>query len=117
MPIFSLLAVAALCVGSVHDGDTIRTCAGERIRIANIDAPEMRGSPKCQDRRRRGRAGWCDFPLAIRSRDALAAFLQTGPAQIERSGVDRYGRTLATISVGGRDAGDHLIAKGFARRW
>jgi micrococcal nuclease len=115
MTLLNILATAAaLCVGPVHDGDTIRTCAGERVRIANIDAPEMRGSPKCHDRRRKG---WCDYPLAIRSRDTLAAFLRTGPARIERSGVDRYGRTLATISVGGRDAGDHLIAKGLARRW
>lgn len=114
MPFIPLLAAAALCVGPVHDGDTIRTCAGERVRIANIDAPEMRGSPKCNDRRRKG---WCDYPLALRSRDALIAFLQTGPARIDRSGVDRYGRTLATISVGGKDAGDHLIAKGLARRW
>lgn len=117
MPFIPLLAAAALCVGPVHDGDTIRTCAGERVRIANIDAPEMRGSPKCQNRQRRGRPGWCNYPLAIRSRDALIAFLRTGPARIERSGVDRYGRTLATISVGGRDAGDHLIATGLARRW
>ncbi|EHJ57918.1 hypothetical protein NSU_pLA1024 (plasmid) [Novosphingobium pentaromativorans US6-1] len=50
MPI--LLAAAALCMSpSVHDGDTIR-CGRERVRIANIDAPELPNSPKCQDRRR-----------------------------------------------------------------
>ena len=32
------------------DGDTIR-CGRERVRVANIDAPELPGSPKCQDRR------------------------------------------------------------------
>lgn len=47
-----LLAAAALCVSlSVHDGDSIR-CGSERVRIANIDAPELPGSPKCEDRRR-----------------------------------------------------------------
>ncbi|WP_331454158.1 hypothetical protein [Novosphingobium malaysiense] len=30
----------------VHDGDTIR-CGAERIRIMNIDAPELEGSPRC----------------------------------------------------------------------
>lgn len=47
-----VLAAAALCLSpSVHDGDTIR-CGRERVRIANIDAPELPDSPKCQDRRR-----------------------------------------------------------------
>jgi endonuclease YncB( thermonuclease family) len=111
-----LLALIAptLCLAAIHDGDTVRTCAGERVRIANIDAPEMRGSPKC--RRRRGH-GWCDYALAERSRDALAAFLASGRVTIQRSGTDRYRRTLATLAVDGRDAGDYLIAKGVARRW
>lgn len=114
MTALAILAAAALCVGSVHDGDTIRTCSGERIRIANIDAPELPGSPKCQDRRRQG---WCDYRLAVSSRDALAALLATGPVRIQRRGQDRYGRTLATLSVNGHDAGEYLIAQGLARRW
>lgn len=113
MAMLAVLAAAALCVGPVHDGDTIRSCAGERIRIANIDAPEMRGSPKCSRKRR----GWCDYALAVRSRDALSAFLASGRPKIVRTGRDRYGRTLATISVRGRDAGEYLIDQGLARRW
>jgi len=34
---------------------------------------------------------------------------------IERFGTDRYGRTLATVSVGGVDAGDYLILQGPAK--
>lgn len=107
-------AAAPLCIANVHDGDTIRTCEGERIRIENIDAPEMPGSPKCTDRRRRG---WCDYELAARSRDALAAFLARGPVAVSRSGSDKYGRTLATLSVNGRDAGGYLVSLGLARWW
>lgn len=114
MSSLAFLAAAALCVGNVHDGDTLRTCSGERIRIANIDAPEMPGSPKCQDRRKQG---WCDYRLAERSRDALADFLASGRATIRRTARDRYGRTLATVAVDGRDAGEYLIARGLARRW
>ena len=114
MSVLALLASAALCVGPVHDGDTFRTCAGERIRIANIDAPEMPGSPKCTDRRRNG---WCDYELATQSRDALAAFLSSGPATIHRTAKDRYGRTLATVTVNGIDAGEYLISQGLARPW
>jgi micrococcal nuclease len=114
MFVLILLSAPALCISSVHDGDTIRTCEGERIRIANIDAPEMRGSPKCRDRRRQG---WCDYTLAVRSRDALAAFLAAGRATLHRQGKDRYGRTLATLSVNGRDAGRYLVDRRLARVW
>jgi micrococcal nuclease len=114
MVLLALLAAPSLCLAQVHDGDTVRSCTGERIRIANIDAPEMPGSPKC--RHRRGH-GWCNYALAARSRDALAAFLTSGPVTIRRTGTDRYGRTLATLTVNGRDAGEVLIARGLARLW
>lgn len=104
----------ALCIANVHDGDTVRTCEGERIRIANIDAPELPGSPKCRDRRR---DGWCDHDRARQSRDALAAFLAGGKVRIAREGTDRYGRTLARLTVNGKDAGRYLVARGLARPW
>lgn len=107
-------ALPSLCIADVHDGDTIRTCAGERIRIANIDAPELRDSPKCTDRRRNG---WCDYELAQESRDALASFLASGGVAVSRSGTDKYGRTLATLAVRGQDAGEHLIQLGLAKPW
>ena len=107
-------AAPSLCIGSIHDGDTIRTCTGERVRIENIDAPEMPDSPKCTDRRRQG---WCDYGLAVRSRNELASFLKGGHVAISRSGTDRYGRTLARLLVDGRDAGDHLVELGLARPW
>jgi endonuclease YncB( thermonuclease family) len=116
------LALSAACIARVHDGDTIRTCAGERIRLENIDAPELRGSERCSAYNRRRLAhgknpAWCDFALGEQSRDALATFLAAGPVRIRRNGTDRYGRTLATLSVNGRDAGRYLITLGLARRW
>lgn len=67
MPI--VLATAFLCASPmVHDGDTIR-CGGERIRIANIDAPELPDSPKCQDRRRS--YAWCDNSKGYQAREAV----------------------------------------------
>lgn len=113
MILLSRMVAAAICIANVHDGDSIRLCDGERIRIANIDAPEMRGSSRCD----RGRGGWCDYDLAIRSRDALRAFLASGNVTITRLGQDRYGRTLAHVSVNGRDAGAYLIGLGMAKRW
>lgn len=111
------VAVSFVCVSPiVHDGDSIR-CGHERIRIANIDAPELEGSPRCEGRTGGPNPKWCDYALGIRARDALQAFLAKGEVRITRQGLDRYGRTLARVTVNGRDAGEHLVSAKLARRW
>jgi len=108
-------AVAALCLAlTVHDGDSIR-CGNERIRIVNIDAPELDGSPKCRDRRRS--YAWCDARAGYEARNTLRAFLSRGALRVERVGTDPYGRTLAFVTVNGLDAGEFLISRGLARPW
>ena len=110
-----LYAAAALCQSpSIHDGDTIR-CGQERVRIANIDAPELQGSPRCD--KRRGTDDWCDYAAGEAARAALARLFARGPVLIERLGTDRYGRTLAAVTVNGTDAGAYLIGRGLARAW
>lgn len=91
-------------VNCVVDGDTIWV-KGEKIRLEGFNAPEMNGS--C-DRERR---------MAIQSRDELRRALNGRAFTIERNGKDRYGRTLATVRVGGRDVGSGLISKGLAHEW
>lgn len=120
MPLL-LAAVIACSTVTVHDGDTIH-CDGEKVRIANIDAPEMPDSSRCSAQSRQRLAGsrnppWCDHTLAVRSRDTLRAFVSRGSVAIHRQGTDRYGRTLATVSVNGQDAGSYLISRGLARPW
>ena len=118
----SILLAAALCLAPItHDGDSIR-CGTERIRLANIDAPELAGSPRCSPQRVRQLAStpnpsWCDYRRGEAARKALAAFLASGPVMVQRVGVDRYRRTLARVSVDGRDAGEYLIGLGLARGW
>lgn len=99
-----LLIAASLAMCSITDGDTIR-CGAERIRLADIDAPEL-SQPKCPTER----------ALAIRARDRLAELLGS-EFQIHRTGTDRYKRTLARITVQGKDVGEVLVAEGLARRW
>lgn len=112
----ALAAAAPACIASVHDGDTVRLCSGERLRLAAIDAPELPGSPSC--RREKRATHWCDDPArAAAARDALAAFLATGPVLVRRLGHDRYGRTLARLTVNGHDAGKFLLSRGLARPW
>ena len=84
----------------VHDGDTV-WWQGEKIRIADIDTPELNG--KCEAERRRARA----------ARDRLVVLLGARPVTIRRTGTDRFGRTLARF--GG--IGEQLIAEGLATRW
>ena len=116
MGLIALAAAAAVsCLApQVHDGDSLR-CGAERIRIANIDAPELRGSPKCGTRR--GYTAWCDYALGQRAGDALRGLVRSGRVTIVRTGTDSYGRTLALVQVDGQDVGEWLIARGLARRW
>ncbi len=91
------------------DGDTI-VCAGETIRISNIDTPELGSHARC--------AGEAD--LAARAKAFTAARLTTGRVELHRDARrprDRYGRTLATVRIDGADLGEALVAAGLARVW
>ena len=87
-------------VTCVVDGDTV-WIAREKIRLLDIDAPEMNG--KCA----------AESALARRARDRLIVLLNARTVTIERDGVDRYGRTLARLG----DVGEVLVREGLARRW
>jgi len=94
----------------VVDGDTLN-CAGERIRLLGIDAPELAGH--C----RKGRQ--CAPGDAEASIDSLRDALQ-GILTIERVGTDRYGRTLALVSSETGDLSCGQLGKGAAiykKRW
>jgi len=117
----AMMALTACPNPIVHDGDTIR-CGIERVRLINIDAPELKGSERCSAASRRRLAGsrnpaWCDNALAERSRDALAELVARGQTSIAPVGRDRYGRLLARVMVNGRDAGAYLIGQGLALPW
>lgn len=104
------------CLLIVHDGDTLR-CNAERIRLVGIDAPELEGSSRCNRPATGKNPPWCDHAAAERSRDALSRFVARGAPVVARCGVDRYGRTLARVTVNGRDAGAYLVGLGLARWW
>jgi endonuclease YncB( thermonuclease family) len=75
----------------------------------------MSGSPKCSGAR--AATAWCDHAAAERAKQALEALVRSGPVMVQPLGVDPYGRTLARVTVNGRDAGEYLIGLGLARRW
>ncbi len=89
----------------VVDGDTF-WLAGEKIRIADIDAPETH-PPNCDAEAAKGAA-------ATRR---LHALLNAGPftlEQIERD-TDRYGRKLRIVARGRLSIGGQLVSEGLAR--
>ena len=96
-----LAALASVAISSCYDGDTCRTSTGEKIRLACIDTPELRGK----------RAD----PIPARAaRDYLRSLVVGQNAGIRRITTDRYGRTVAELFVNGSNVQQQLVAAGHA---
>lgn len=91
----------------IFDGDTL-WLHGENIRLEGFDTPEPM-TAICGGEREK--------ELAARASARLLELLSTNRWSIERNGVDRYGRTLATIRIDGRDVGEWLVRERLARWW
>ncbi|CUX67123.1 Nuclease [Agrobacterium tumefaciens str. Kerr 14] len=91
----------------VVDGDTF-WFRGEKIRIADIDTPEL-SPPRCERERKRG--------LAAKQR--LLDILNSGPLSFKTTArdEDRFGRKLRIGYRERRSVGDLLVAEGLARKW
>lgn len=92
----------------VVDGDTI-WMAGEKIRLSDIDTPEV-FSPKCD----------AELALGKRASKRLVELLNSGPIALVQIGGrdrDRYGRQLRVVQRDGVSLGDALIDEGLARPW
>jgi endonuclease YncB( thermonuclease family) len=95
---------AAETLRRVHviDADTIEA-QGQRIRIVNIDTPEVGAGARCAAERR----------LGVRATQRTHALIQAA-ARVEThptGRTDAYGRTIAYVSIDGRDLGETLIAE------
>nr|WP_172690704.1 thermonuclease family protein [Agrobacterium tumefaciens]ASK41711.1 nuclease [Agrobacterium tumefaciens] len=91
----------------VVDGDTF-WFKGEKIRIADIDTPEL-SPPRCTAERVKGEA----------AKARILALLNAGPFSMSTGlrDEDRYGRKLGTVSRKGQSFGEILVGEGLARRW
>lgn len=113
--IFGTLALTALVVSSafsrsgparvasVYDGDTLTLTSGEKVRLLQIDTPEL-GSGECYSRK---------AATALRRLAPLgvAVTLVSDPVSDDR---DRYGRLLRYVFVGGRNVNLELVRAGAA---
>lgn len=89
----------------VIDGDTI-IIANTRIRIFGIDAPEM--DQRCEDDR--GESYRC----GVVSAQALSDIIGDATVVCDPLDRDRYGRVVASCSVGGSDIGSAMVIHGYA---
>lgn len=89
----------------VWDGDTV-VLFGERIRLEAIDTPERTGYG-CEQ----------ELEMAMAATYRLQDILNSHDWVIERSGQDRYQRTLGQFRIGDTTAGGMLIEEGLARPW
>ena len=89
-------------IQSCYDGDTCTTSTGEKIRLACIDTPELKG-PKADPR------------PAKAARDYLRSRVVGRKVQIIRVNEDRYGRTVGDLYFGKSDSiGADLVRSGHA---
>jgi micrococcal nuclease len=96
-------AVSPAVVASVTDGDTVRLANGIRVRLVQIDTPEL-GTGECYSRA---------------SRKALLRLAPEGSsvgleADLRLDQIDRYGRLLRYLWRGGANVNLELVRQGAA---
>ncbi|MGV1848042.1 MULTISPECIES: thermonuclease family protein [unclassified Rhizobium] len=88
------------------DGDTF-WFRGEKIRIAEIDTPEL-SPPLCQRERQ----------LCLAAKQRLLDILNSGPLSFETTARDEIASTGSSgWSTGIGSVGDILVAEGLPRKW
>jgi len=91
--------VPARCVG-VTDGDTVKVLTADqqilRIRLAWIDAPEKSQA------------------FGQRAKQAMSELVFGKDVELRVYGLDKYGRTLATVFVDGKDVCLEEVRLGYA---
>jgi micrococcal nuclease len=112
LPLFAAAAAFAACGSAarttcVVDGDTF-WLDGDKVRIADINAPET-GGARCASEAVRGAA----------AKRRLLALLNAGPFRLEATTRerDRYGRLLRIAVRDGRSIGATLVTEGLAEPW
>ena len=85
-----------------YDGDTCTSTTGEKIRLACIDTPELRGSK-------------ADPIPAKESRDYLRSFIKDKSITLIRYTTDRYGRTVGELYANGSNVQQEMVRAGHAK--
>ena len=96
-----LAALTSVVIATCYDGDTCMTTTGERVRLACIDTPELRGK----------RAK----PVPAKAaRDHLRGLVVGKKVGVRRITEDRYGRTVAELFLGKINVQQEMVVSGHA---
>ena len=94
--------IGEITIKGCYDGDTCTSSEGEKIRLACIDTPELRGS-KAQ-------------PIkAAEAKEYLNKLIAGKEVFIRRITKDRYGRTVAELSLNGKNIQQIMFNSGYAK--
>ena len=96
-----LAALATVVIATCYDGDTCTTTTGERVRLACIDSPELRGK-RAQP------------VLAEAARNHLRDLVVGQEVEIRRITEDRYGRTIAELFLSKKNVQKAMVSSGHA---
>ena len=89
-------------IKSCYDGDTCTTIDGEKIRLACIDTPEIKGKK-------------ADPIPAKEARDFLNNLLSNKKVSIRRVTYDRYDRTVGELFINGINVQELIVQKGYGK--
>jgi endonuclease YncB( thermonuclease family) len=90
-----------ITIRNCYDGDTCTTSEGEKVRLACIDTPELRG--------KRARPG-----EAALARDYVNNLIAEKKVSIRRITEDKYGRTVGELTLDGANIQQLLVKQGHA---
>ena len=94
--------IGEITIKDCYDGDTCTSSEGEKIRLACIDTPEIRGK----------RAKPIE---AIAARNFLNEMIKGKKVSIRRVTEDNYGRTVGELSFNGENLQRLLVNEGHAK--
>ena len=102
IPFSAYGALPITIIKNCYDGDTCTTIDGEKIRLACIDTPELKGRK-------------ADPIPAKEAKDFLNNLVTNEEVSIRRITKDRYGRTVAELFNGNINIQKLLVDKGYGQ--
>ena len=102
LPVLANSYLPKTIIKDCYDGDTCTTIDKEKIRLACIDTPELKGKK-------------ANLIPAEEARDFLNDLLANEKVSIRRITKDRYGRTVAELLIDDINIQKLLVNKGYAK--
>ncbi len=93
--------IQKILIKNCYDGDTCTSLSGEKIRLACIDTPELKGKRSESEK-------------ALLARNYLNKFVKNQKITIKRITTDSYGRTVAELYKDKKNIQKHLVDIGLA---